>query len=49
MDKEVKTEKVAVRLTKTQLEFLERCKQEGEYNSIQKVIYDLINKEMIIR
>ncbi|MGM7970387.1 hypothetical protein ACS77P_05980 [Yersinia enterocolitica] len=49
MDKEVKSEKLAVRLTTAQLEFLELCKQEDGHNSIQKVIYDLINKEMIIR
>ncbi|ELZ1905925.1 TPA: hypothetical protein ACIU15_003974 [Yersinia enterocolitica] len=47
--KEVKSEKVAVRVTPEQLAFLERCKQEDGHNTIQKVIYNLINKEMVIR
>ena len=47
--KEVKSEKVALRVTPEQLAFLERCKQEDGCNTIQKIIYDLINKEMVKR
>ena len=47
--KEKKTEKIMVRLTPTQEEFLKELAAEKGLTSIQKVIYELINKEMILK
>ncbi len=48
MNKERKTEKYTVALTPSQVEYLEVLKNEGSHISITKVIYDLINKDMIL-
>ncbi|EMF5212046.1 TPA: hypothetical protein ACXDFY_003854 [Enterobacter roggenkampii] len=49
MKKEVKSQQVLVRLTPTQEKFLQELAEDKGMTSIQKVIYELINKEMIFK
>lgn len=49
MKKEVKSQQVLVRLTPTQEKFLQELAEDKGVTSIQKVIYELINKEMIFK
>lgn len=49
MKKEVKSQQFLVRLTPTQEKFLQELAEDKGMTSIQKVIYELINKEMIFK
>lgn len=49
MKKEVKTQQILVRLTSTQEKFLQEVAEQKGLTSIQKVIYEMINKEMIFK
>ncbi|BCQ35279.1 hypothetical protein ERHA55_29500 [Erwinia rhapontici] len=47
--KEIKSEKIIVRLTPTQEKFLQDLAVEKGLTSIQKVIYELIDRERILK